>query len=271
MDRPTQGQGKPVFLSLPHTFIPSGVLPFFTTRTGGRSRGDYESFNLGLHVGDEAAVVHENRALLLEQLQPAARALCLLDQVHGTRTVVANPGSAIPEADALVTRETGVALGIMTADCAPVLLYDPVARVVGAAHAGWRGALNGIVESCIDAMESLGGDARHMHAIIGPVIRPPHYEVDEQFFLAFHNYHKLTGRVSNVEKFFLSLAINGRFQFNLANYINERLQERGVPQEGIKDVQMCTFQNENLFFSYRRSTSSGNRACGRQIGGIVLL
>ena len=243
MDRRTQGQGEPVFLSLPQTILPTGALPFFTTRTGGRSRGGYERFNLGLHVGDEAAVVHENRALLLEHLQPDARVLCLLNQVHGTRTVVATPGTIL-EADALVTRETGVALGIMTADCAPVLLYDPVARVVCAAHAGWLGALNGMVESCIAAMETLGGDARHMTAIIGPTIRPPHYEVDEQFFLAFQNYHKLTGRVCNVEKFFLSLAIDGRFQFNLPNYINERLQERGVPHEGIKDVQMCTFQNE---------------------------
>ncbi|HIJ84025.1 MAG TPA: peptidoglycan editing factor PgeF, partial [Magnetococcales bacterium] len=237
---------------------------------GGGSLGVYESLNLGLHVGDNGDLVAHNRERVKHLLRPKARCLCLVNQVHGIKTVIADPGNFPSDADALVTQETGVAVAVMTADCAPVLIYDPVQRIVGVAHAGWRGALNGIVESCIDLMETLGGDARRMSAIVGPTIRPPNYEVDEQFFLTFkqHPYHdsKLI-----VERFFLSLAIRGRFQFNLTNYIIERLHERGIPQEGIKDVGLCTFQNEDLFFSYRRSTGRGEKSCGRQMGGIILV
>ncbi|MBF0421464.1 MAG: peptidoglycan editing factor PgeF [Magnetococcales bacterium] len=265
-----QSQDSPVFLSLPGTIAPVGIWPFFTTRRGGVSRGGHAGWNLALHVNDDLDLVQNNRALLQRSLPSQVHALCLVNQVHGVRTVVASPGQRPPEADALVTDEPGVAIAIMTADCAPVLLYDPVRKIIGAAHAGWRGALSGIIESCIDLMETMGANSLHMKAIIGPTIRPPYYEVDQTFYDQFINYHNSEQGII-VEKFFLSLATRGRFQFNLPNYIKARLCERGVPQGGITDVGMCTFQNEELFFSHRRSTRKGETSCGRQMGGIVLV
>lgn len=259
-----------LLLSLPAAIMPTGAYPFFTIRGGGGSTGGYESLNLGMHVGDDPVAVQKNRERLLECLRPGAQVLCLINQVHGNKSVLADPSGPVLDADALVTDKKGVAIGVMTADCAPVLFYDPVGRVTGAAHAGWRGALNGIVESCIDLMETLGGDARRMTAIIGPTIRPPNYEVDEPFFNTFQEYARQEPGM-NVEKFFLSLANCGRFQFNLPQFIREKLRKRGVPQEGIHDAGTCTFKNEKLFFSHRRSSVCGEGACGRQMGGIVLV
>lgn len=264
-------QEEETFLLRPQGNMPPGVLPFFTTRRGGVSRSGYASFNLGMHVGDKEGLVQQNRERLKRALYLRVHSLCLLQQVHGIRSVVAEPGqTVIPEADAIVTKDVGVAVAVMTADCAPVLLCDPVNRVVGAAHAGWRGALYGVVESCIDLMESLGADPGCMVAIIGPTIRPPNYEVDAAFYQRFKDYHK-PGQKIIVERFFLSLAISGRFQFNLPQYLVARLRERGIPQEGINDVGLCTFQDEALFFSYRRSNSRQEAGCGRQMGGIALV
>ncbi len=265
------GQEKETFLLRQPVNALPGILPFFTTRRGGVSRSGYASFNLGLHVGDDQNLVLQNRERLKRALQPQVHSLCLLQQVHGIRAVVARPGQGdIPEADAIVTRDAGVAVAVMTADCAPVLLCDPVNRVVGAAHAGWRGALFGVVESCIDLMESLGANPQHMLAIVGPTICPPNYEVDTAFYQQFMDYHKPEHKII-VERFFLSLAISGRFQFNLPQYLVARLHERGIPREGINNVGLCTFQDEERFFSYRRSNSRGESGCGRQMGGIALV
>ncbi|MBF0110685.1 MAG: peptidoglycan editing factor PgeF [Magnetococcales bacterium] len=274
-DKTHQCQEGPQFLSLEEGILPKGADPFFTTRRGGAGLGGYKGFNLGQNVGDDPALVLQNRRALVRHLghllvQDDLDHLCLVRQVHGSKTIIAAPGQPVVEADALVTREPGVAIGILTADCAPVLFYDPKARVVGAAHAGWRGALSGILESCIDAMVSQGARTQNIRAIIGPAIRPPNYEVDHKFFLEFRRNHLQNGLVCDVEKFFLFLANEDRFQFNLPQYIKERLHERGVPQEGISDVKMCTFQNSESFFSYRRSSKSGEGQCGRQLGGIVL-
>lgn len=265
-----KSQDNSNFFSLPTASMPPGAVPFFTTRGGGVSTGGYESFNLGMHVDDDAGAVQKNRERLQELLRPGAYDLCLVNQVHGNKAVLADPSKPVLDADALVTNEKGVAIGVMTADCAPVLFYDPVSRVVGVAHAGWRGALNGIVESCIDLMETIGGDARRMTAIIGPTIRPPNYEVDEPFFQTFREYARQEPELI-VERFFLSLANPGHFQFNLPLFISEKLRKRGIPQEGIRDAGACTFENEKLFFSHRRSSGRGEGPCGRQLGGIVLV
>ena len=249
-----------------------GVQFFFTTRRGGVSQGSYASLNLGQHVGDNPLAVSSNRARVAAALAvEGASAVCYVNQVHGTTTVeAAFWPMAPPDADALVTRQTGLVLAILTADCAPVLFADVDARVVGAAHAGWRGSVSGVLESCLDAMIRLGANQKRIHALIGPCIQQPSYQVDRDFKKALltdsHNKIAFEAR-----KIFSEQKKVATLLLDLPGYVRGRLEFYGLLRERIYDVSTCTYQKESDFFSHRRATQRGCSPCGRQIGGVFLL
>ncbi|MBF0427608.1 MAG: peptidoglycan editing factor PgeF [Magnetococcales bacterium] len=267
----SQEKNQENFHFLPWKISPplSGVHPFFTTRRGGVSQGAYESFNLGDHVNDRAADVACNRTRLLASLAPHAHTLALANQVHGQKTVTAGWDGPPPDADAVVTNQVGVVVGVLTADCAPVLLADTEAGVVGAAHAGWKGALAGILESALDAMEQLGARRNRTFAIIGPCIQAASYEVDE----AFYN-HLLNSKENKIgmgcQKFFSNRSTCDILTFDLAGYVQERLIKAGIDSLKISNIGHCTYARESLFFSHRRAVHQNQAPCGRQMAGIFL-
>ncbi|MBF0296920.1 MAG: peptidoglycan editing factor PgeF [Magnetococcales bacterium] len=247
-----------------------GVDHFFTTRQGGVSTGNYASLNLGGHVNDHPEAVARNRALLMAALGPQAQELALVNQVHGDRAVVAGMEGAYPDADAVVTDRPGVVVGVLTADCVPVLFADCQGRVVGAAHAGWRGALAGILDNTLALMETLGARRERIVAIVGPCIHAASYEVDAPFRDRF-----LQGTDNKInqayQKFFSNRAQSGILTFDLPGYVHGRLIENGLDALKIFNLEQCTYALDSLFFSHRRATHRGALPCGRQLGGIHLL
>lgn len=235
----------------------------FFGREGGGSTGDFAANNMSTSTGDSADRVDANRAGAAAALGFDPASLCVLKQVHSAKVVVIDAvpaqGSLI-EADAMVTRRPALALGILTADCTPILLADPQAGVIGAAHAGWRGAVDGIVGTTIAAMIELGAKAEHIIAAIGPTISGPNYEVGEQFrsdFLALHPggqhmFHTPPG---------------GTVHFDLPRFVAEQLGAAGVSQ--IDSVGGCTYGQPERYFSHRYATHQQTRT-GRQIAIIGL-
>ncbi|MBF0460083.1 MAG: peptidoglycan editing factor PgeF [Magnetococcales bacterium] len=248
-----------------------GVQFFFTTRRGGVSQGRYASLNLGGHVGDDPGAVACNRARVEAIWAGRIQQVCYLNQVHGTTTVEAGnwSPSTPPDADAQVTRQPGLVLAILTADCAPVLLADGTARVIGAAHAGWRGGLSGVLESCLEAMLRLGAHRERIHALIGPCIRQSAYVVDETFQAAFITHAEKNAL--DCKKFFSKQNNAGRLHFDLPGYLQARLKSCGLSEERIHDAELCTYSKNNDFFSHRHATHRGLAPCGRQIGGLFLV
>ena len=233
----------------------------FFTREGGVSEGIFASLNCGYGSGDETARVAENRGRVAAALGVAPAGLVTAYQVHGTQvSVVADPWAreAAPKADAMATRTPGVALGILTADCAAVLLADPDARVIGAAHAGWRGALNGVVDSAIAAMERLGAVRERIAAAVGPCIGQESYEVDEAFRARF-----LDDDPQN-DRFFA--AAGGRPHFDLPGYVRHRLLAAGIGE--VETLHLDTYAEPERFYSYRRAVHRGEPDYGRQISLI---
>lgn len=236
----------------------------FFTREGGTSEGIYASLNCGPGSNDAPEHVAENRRRALTRLGLAPDALVTVYQVHGRQVLRADrpsPMGDAPEADGLVTNRPGLAIGILTADCAPVLLADPKARVIGAAHAGWRGAQAGIVEAVVEEMTRLGAQAGHIHAVIGPCIGADSYEVGPEFpapFLAAEAAHK---------RFFRETT-NGRFHFDLAGYVAARLESLALG--AIERVKADTCADTAHFFSYRRSVLKGEPDYGRALSAIAL-
>ncbi|MBF0447714.1 MAG: peptidoglycan editing factor PgeF [Magnetococcales bacterium] len=258
------------FLCLKNIPTPPGVRFFFTTRHGGESDGCYESLNVGPHVGDDPLRVENNRNTILQALDPAVESLVFINQVHGNRTITApidEPG--LIDGDALVTRQKHLALGIMTADCVPILMADVDGEVVAAVHAGWRGAVAGVLDSCIDRMRELGARPERVLAIIGPSIRPPNYEVDGPFRENFLRQPK-NKKNFDCQKFFSSETDSGTVQFDLPAYVRADLVSNCILPEKIYDVGLCTYFYRDQFFSHRRSTTHGSGVCGRQMGGIYL-
>jgi polyphenol oxidase len=258
------------FVSLKNIPTPSGVKFFFTTRQGGESQQGYGELNLGLHVGDDPKKVNNNRQALLKALSPNVKDLLFINQVHGTKTVVAPFNSNIPpDADAVVTNQKNIAVGVMTADCVPIVFADVKNQVVGAAHAGWRGAEAGVVESCITKMQQLGAEPDKIFAIIGPAIHQENYSVDAQFRDRFISQEKnKTGL--GCQKFFSYDTKNVTLRFDLPGYVRDRLVCSQLLTQNIVDVNLCTYLHDNLFFSHRRTTSRREGVCGRQMGGIFL-
>ena len=242
--------------------LPGVALGFFGRR-GGVSEGIYASLNCGVGSKDRPEAVRENRARIARHL--GARQVVTAFQVHGTTAVVADQASAgaeRPKADALVTATPGVAVGVLTADCAPILLADAEARVVGAAHAGWRGALAGVAEAAIAAMERLGAARRRIHAAVGPCIGASVYEVGPEFEAQFLAHDPANAR------FFTRAASGSRPRFDLSGYAVQRLRQAGVAATASADT--CSFSVHDEFFSYRRSQVLGEADYGRQISAIVL-
>jgi YfiH family protein len=238
----------------------------FFTREGGVSRGIYASLNCGFGSGDERAAVTENRSRAAARLYLPASGLRTVHQVHGRSVVTVESQqwlpTAAPKADAMVTRQRGVALGILTADCAPVLLADPGAGVIGAAHAGWRGALDGVIEATVAAMTELGAQAGAIRAAVGPCIAQPSYEVGADFPAPFLAQDEINAR-------FFSPGRNGRHQFDLAGYVAARLAAADVGT--VQVMRVDTYAEPDLCFSYRRATHQGEPDYGRQLSAIALV
>jgi purine-nucleoside/S-methyl-5'-thioadenosine phosphorylase / adenosine deaminase len=250
--------GSPLLSAIP------GLNHAFFTRDGGVSDGIYGSLNGGIGSNDIATHVVENRRRMAEQMGVVPRHFLTLFQIHSPDVVAASApweGAARPRADAIVTRTEGLAIGVTTADCGPILLVDPNARVIGAAHAGWKGALTGVVESTVDAMERLGADRTGIVAAIGPLIRQHSYEVGGEFVERF-----VEADAENA-LFFVPAARAGHAMFDLAGFIRMRLENAGVLM--IDDVGLDTYSDER-FFSYRRSVHRSEPDYGRHVHAIAL-
>jgi len=235
----------------------------FFGRGGGVSAGDLASLNCGLGSGDDPALIAENRRRVAEAVLPGATVAGLY-QVHGKCCVIIDETTdlaARPEADALVTRTPGILLGILTADCVPVLFADHEAGVVGAAHAGWKGALAGVTDGALDAMESLGARRSHIAAAIGPCIGRASYEVDDGFV-----QHFLADDPAN-ERFFAA-GKPGHAMFDIAAYVATRLAAAGVTRIAIGGQD--TYALPQDYFSYRRACHKGEDTYGRQLSVIGL-
>jgi YfiH family protein len=237
----------------------------FFTRAGGASRGLYASLNCGVGSKDDRSLVLENRGRIAAHLGTSRERLLTCFQTHSADTaVVTRPWTLgdMPRADAMVTRERGIGLGVLAADCAPVLFADREAGVIGAAHAGWRGALGGILESTIAAMEGLGARRERIRAALGPCIGPEAYEVGPEFEMKF-----LADTPGNARFFHRSVAA-ARPRFDLPAYVLSRLGQSGLGT--VEPVTQCTYMNEASFFSFRRTTHRQEPGYGRQISAIVL-
>jgi YfiH family protein len=244
----------------------SGIRHAFFTREGGVSGGLYASLNGGTGSRDSAANVAENRARMAAALEVDPHCLLTAYQIHSPQVVVAATPWRIddrPRADAIVTCTHGLAIGVSTADCGPILFADPVARVVGAAHAGWRGALAGIAEATVEAMERLGAKRSQIRAALGPMIRQDNYEVGPDLIARF------AAEDSGSEQFFRPAARDGHALFDLAAYIGSRLTRAGIRQ--VEDLGLCTYADPARFFSFRRSTHRAEADYGRHINAIVLM
>jgi YfiH family protein len=252
-------------VTIPFVTAPTldGIAHGFFGRKGGVSSGDLASLNCGLGSNDDPALIAENRRRVAEAVLPGA-ALTGLYQVHGDRCVIVDETTdlaARPEADALATRTPGLLLGILTADCVPVLFADAKAGVVGAAHAGWKGAIAGVTDATLAAMESLGANRATIAAAIGPCIGRASYEVDEGFVQRF-----IADDPAN-ERFFAA-GRPGHAMFDIAAYVAARLAAAGVSRIAIGGQD--TYAEEADYFSYRRACHRNENSYGRQISVIGL-
>lgn len=234
----------------------------FFTRKGGASSGIFAGLNCGTGSSDQAEIVAINRGRVADAMGLGVEALVSVHQVHSPDVVtVTAPLADRPRADAMVTATPGLALAILTADCQPVLFADAKAGVIGAAHAGWKGARDGVMEATLDAMEALGAQRGQVTAVIGPCISQTAYEVGQEFF------ESLTDEAPDARRFF----VNGngdRYLFDLPSYGLWRLREAGV---GHADwTRHCTYRDPARFYSYRRTTHAGEADYGRQISVIRL-
>ncbi|NHK27746.1 peptidoglycan editing factor PgeF [Parvularcula flava] len=249
----------PPFLTSPHMNARHG----FFGRAGGVSTGIFESLNCGPGSSDDSANVSENRRLCAAALE--ADALFTGYQIHSAEAVfVEKADQSQPKADALVTTTPGLALGILTADCIPVLFHDQRAGVIGAAHAGWRGALGGILESCVSLMQLHGATPANIRAAIGPCLRPPHFQVGDDLVSAFIEKYPVSTR------FFTPEENNGKYQCDLTAFATWRLCEQGLEAANIVDTGDNTLADPERYFSYRHSRQAGHADYGRNLSAIVL-
>jgi YfiH family protein len=242
-----------------------GISHAFFTRHGGVSQGIYASLNGGQGSGDLPEHVAENRTRMAATLGVAPDHFVTAYQVHSPDVIVVDrPWSREqrPRGDGMVTRIPGIALGISTADCGPVLFADAEARIVGAAHAGWKGALAGIAEATVGVMERLGAQRRRITAALGPMIQQANYEVGPEFVANFCRDDTENAR------FFAPSSRRDHAMFDLAGYISARLKRAGI--ERLEDLGLCTYADAR-FFSYRRSVHRGDPDYGRHINAIALI
>lgn len=244
-----------------------GVAHAFFTREGGVSAGVYASLNGGRGSSDDPAAVAENRARMAAALGVTPERFATPYQVHSAlavETAAAWPDPATtPHADAVVTRTRGLAVGVTVADCGPILLADAAAGVVAAAHAGWKGALGGIIEATLERMEALGARRAATVAVLGPCIRQPSYEVGDEFVTRF------AAADAGNARFFAPAARAGHALFDLGGYIAQRLRAAGIGT--VADLGLDTYAEPSRFFSYRRTTHRGEADYGRLIAAIALI
>jgi YfiH family protein len=242
-----------------------GIRHAFFTRDGGVSSGIYRSLNSGIGSQDDAAHVTENRARMARALGVDAARLITAFQIHSPNVVIADEPWSVetrPRADAIVTKTPRLAIGVSTADCGPLLFADAQARVIGAAHAGWRGAFSGVIEGTIAAMEKLGADRGRITVALGPLIRQANYEVSQSFVDEFLRADE------NHARFFASATRAGHAMFDLPGFIAAQLQKIGIGR--FEDVGLCTYADPDRFYSYRRSTHRAEPDYGRHVNAIVL-
>jgi YfiH family protein len=238
----------------------------FFTRAGGVSQGIYASLNGGVGSNDEPDKVNENRARMAAALGVSPERLLSLYQVHSPEVVVAEqPWSRDnrPRADAIVTATPALAIGISTADCGPLLFADSQAGVIGAAHAGWRGAITGVIEATVAAMEKLGAVRTRITAALGPTISQSNYEVGAEFVDRF-----LSANAANA-RFFKTSERAGHALFDLNGYIAARVEQAGIVK--FEDLGLCTYAEPERFYSFRRSTHRNESDYGRHINAIALV
>ena len=251
-----------------HTLLedPSGRIRHgFFGRVGGVSEGLYHSLNCGYGSGDDPEAVHENRARATGACGLSPTTLCTAYQVHSAEALVVTAPwerEAAPRVDAMATATPGLALAILTADCVPVLLADREAGVIGAAHAGWRGALNGVLEAAVEAMLGLGARAGMIRAVIGPAIGPGSYEVGPEFPAPF------LARRPQDEDLFAPAERDGHFLFDIVGYVARRLSNLGLAAVEATGGDTCA--EAGRFFSYRRSVHRGEPDYGRNISIVAL-
>ncbi|MGE0408928.1 MAG: peptidoglycan editing factor PgeF [Amphiplicatus sp.] len=241
-----------------------GIRHGFFGRAGGVSSGDYASLNTGPGSDDDDQAVAENRARCAQALDVEPARLLTLYQVHSPNAVIVaepwrGPGA---KADAMATRLPGVALGVLAADCMPFLFYEPEAQVIAAAHAGWRGALAGVLDATVAAMTGLGAKPHRVLAALGPCLRQPNFEVGMDLVAAFTEKHPGAAR------FFAAGTAPEKRQFDLAGFGRWRLQEAGVP--ALDDLGVCTLAARDAYFSYRASRRAGAPDYGRNLSAIAL-
>lgn len=240
-----------------------GVRHGFFTRKGGVSQGIYAGLNCGLGSRDERARVVQNRAFVAGRLGVAADHLVALYQVHSPHCVVVETPftqGAAQRADAMVTDRPGIALGVSAADCGPILFASE--GVIGAAHSGWRGALSGVIEATIAAMNALGAETSSIRAVLGPTISGKNYEVGAEVRQAF------IGKNEAFAVFFTPAQREHHYFFDLPGLIMHRLRAAGL--DHIADLGLCTYEDESRFYSYRRMTHRGEADYGRHIHAIAL-
>jgi YfiH family protein len=260
---PDTGDLSPVISPLLATASQTGIRHGFFTRQGGVSEGIYAGLNVGVGSHDDRDHVMENRRRVAAWFGKPLEKLATLHQCHSADVLLIDETYAgeRPKADALVSKTPGMVLGVLAADCGPVLFADPKARIIGAAHAGWKGAFDGVLEATIDAMVALGADRSSIIACLGPSISHRHYEVGPEFVERF------TTRQADYARFFAPSVKPGHSMFDLPRFTLERLKNAGVTAE---NLDLCTYPDEDRFFSYRRTTHRGEPDYGRQISAIQI-
>ncbi|WP_455478141.1 peptidoglycan editing factor PgeF [Bartonella sp. B10] len=240
-----------------------GIKHGFFTRQGGISKNLYHSLNLGYNSKDFPENIAKNHTLVADYFGVKPQNLVVVNQIHSCEVVTVDQAfvGECPKADSLVTTTKNLAIGILTADCGPVLLSDPKAGVIAAAHAGWRGSLNGILEKTISVMEKKGAKRKSITAVLGPCIGPCHYEVTDEFYSRFIDCN------SKFKKYFLKTNQINIFNFDLWSFIMNQLKEAGVNASCLR---VCTYQDGQRFFSYRRAIHCNEPDCGRQISVIMI-
>lgn len=243
----------------------AGVAHGFFTREGGVSQGLYASLNIGFGSSDEREAIVENRGRVAEALGVPRGHVAMPYQIHSPDVIVVDEpweqGTG-PRGDAVVTNRPGIAVAVSTADCGPILFADPEARVVGAAHSGWKGASGGVIEATVATMERLGAKRERIVAVLGPTISKAAYEVGPEFVERFEALDAANAR------FFSPAERAGHAMFDLPGYIVARLQAAGVGSA--ESLGLCTYGDEARFYSYRRMTHRGEPDYGRLASGIAL-
>ncbi|MBO6917289.1 MAG: peptidoglycan editing factor PgeF [Rhizobiaceae bacterium] len=241
----------------------SNISHGFFTRLGGCSEGIFSSLNAGLGSGDDTETVIENRRRICNAIGTEPSNLATLYQHHSADVFIATGGieKDRPKADGIVTNTPGTAIGVVTADCGPVLFADPVNKVIGAAHAGWRGAFDGVLQNTIEQMIQLGAARENITASLGPCISQKNYEVGPEFYQRFIDKDK------GLSKYFKPSEKADHYMYDLNSFIQDQLKSAGVIAE---DLAICTYEGENEYFSFRRTTHRAEQDYGRQLSLISL-